>query len=114
MVKGDAIALQQVLLNLASNGLDAMTANHSAGCLTIRTEGVSNGSHATVWVDDDGPGVSDELRERLFQPFFTTKHSGLGMGLSICQSILDSLGGRIDVKNRDGRGASFSVTLPRA
>jgi len=67
-----------------------------------------------VWVDDDGPGVSDELRERLFQPFYTTKHSGLGMGLSICQSILDSLGGRIDVKNRDGRGASFSVTLPRA
>jgi C4-dicarboxylate-specific signal transduction histidine kinase len=113
MVKGDSIALQQVLLNLASNGLDAMSGNNGSGCLTIRTEGESNGTTATVWVDDEGPGVSDELRERLFQPFFTTKGTGLGMGLSICQSILESLGGRIDVQNRDGKGASFSVTLPR-
>ena len=114
MVKGDAIALQQVLLNLASNGLDAMSGNGGGGCLTIRTVGESNGSAATVWVDDEGPGVSNELRETLFQPFFTTKSTGLGMGLSICRTILDSLGGQIEVMNRNGKGASFAVTLPRA
>ena len=114
MVKGDPIALQQVLLNLASNGLDAMTGTGGDGCLTIRTAGELDGSTATVWVDDEGSGVSDELRDKLFQPFFTTKRTGLGMGLSICQSILDSMGGRIEVKNRDGKGASFSVTLPSA
>ena len=114
MVKGDPIALQQVLLNLASNGLDAMTGTGGGGCLTIRTAGELDGSTATVWVDDEGSGVGDELRDKLFQPFFTTKRTGLGMGLSICQSILDSLGGRIEVKNRDGKGASFSVTLPSA
>jgi len=114
MVQGDAIALQQVLLNLASNGLDAMTGTDGARCLTIRTSGESNGKTASVWVDDEGLGVSREMADKLFQPFFTTKHAGLGMGLAICQSILDSLGGRIDVKNRDRRGASFSVTLPRA
>jgi signal transduction histidine kinase len=114
MVKGDPIALQQVLLNLASNGLDAMTGSEGTRCLTIRTLGGSNGKTATVWVDDEGPGVSHESLDKLFQPFFTTKRMGLGMGLSICQSIVDSLGGHIDVKNRGGRGASFSVTLPAA
>jgi C4-dicarboxylate-specific signal transduction histidine kinase len=114
MVKGDPIALQQVLLNLASNGLDAMTNAESGRRLTIRTVGGANGTTGTVWVEDEGPGVSVEVREKLFQPFFTTKQTGLGMGLSICHSILDSLGGQIDVQNRDGKGASFSVTLPRA
>ena len=56
---------------------------------------------------DNGPGVSADVRDKLFQPFFTTKRTGLGMGLSICQSILESLGGRIDLKNHDGKGAAF-------
>ena len=68
----------------------------------------------TIWVIDNSPGVSPEVGGKLFQPFFTTKRSGLGMGLSICQSILDSLGGRIERKNHDGSGAVFSVALPLA
>jgi C4-dicarboxylate-specific signal transduction histidine kinase len=112
MVKGDQVGLEQVVLNLASNGLDAMTDTIAERCLTIRTEVEANAG--VIWVIDDGPGVSPELREKLFQPFFTTKHTGLGMGLSICQSILESLGGRIDMKNHDGKGAAFFVTLPLA
>ncbi|MGA9565775.1 MAG: ATP-binding protein, partial [Candidatus Korobacteraceae bacterium] len=81
-------------------------------CLTIRTEVEANAG--MIWVIDNGPGVSPELRDKLFQPFFTTKHTGLGMGLSICQSILESLGGRIDLKNHNGRGAEFCVALPLA
>ena len=112
MVKGDQVGLQQVVLNLASNGLDAMTDTMAERCLTIRTEVEANAG--MIWVIDNGPGVSPELRDKLFQPFFTTKHTGLGMGLSICQSILESLGGRIDLKNHNGRGAEFCVALPLA
>jgi C4-dicarboxylate-specific signal transduction histidine kinase len=112
MVKGDQVGLQQVVLNLASNGLDAMTDAMAERCLTIRTE--VEATTGMIWVIDNGPGVSADLRDKLFQPFFTTKHTGLGMGLSICQSILDSLGGRIELKNHDGNGAAFSVALPLA
>jgi C4-dicarboxylate-specific signal transduction histidine kinase len=112
MVKGDHVGLQQVVLNLASNGLDAMTDITVERCLTIRTEVEANAG--VIWVIDNGPGVSPELRDKLFQPFFTTKRTGLGMGLSICQSILESLGGRIDLKNHNGKGAAFSVALPLA
>lgn len=114
LVKGDEVALQQVVLNLASNGLDAMCDTRGERCLTIRTAGPSGNSHGTITVEDDGPGVSAELRDQLFQPFFTTKSSGLGMGLSICQSILESLGGRIEVMSGNGRGAAFVVELPLA
>ena len=112
MVKGDQIGLQQVVLNLASNGLDAMTDATNERYLTIRTEVEANSG--MIWVIDNGPGVSAAVRDKLFQPFFTTKHTGLGMGLSICQSILESLGGRIDLENHEDKGAAFFVTLPLA
>jgi C4-dicarboxylate-specific signal transduction histidine kinase len=112
VVKGDQVGLQQVVLNLAGNGLDAMTETSADRCLTIRTAVAP--SVGTICVIDNGPGVSPELRDKLFQPFFTTKRTGLGMGLSICQSILESLGGRIELTNQNGRGAVFSVSLPLA
>ncbi len=112
MVRGDQVGLQQVVLNLASNGLDAMTDTMAERCLTIRTE--VEATTGMISVIDNGPGVSADLRDKLFQPFFTTKHTGLGMGLSICQSILESLGGRIELKNHDGKGAAFLVALPLA
>jgi len=68
----------------------------------------------TIRVEDSGPGVNAEVRERLFQPFFTTKTTGLGMGLSICQSIVESLGGRIELNDHSGSGAIFVVELPLA
>lgn len=112
MVKGDQVGLQQVVLNLASNGLDAMAGTSPERCLSIRTAIELNAG--TISVVDNGPGVSLEVRDKLFHPFFTTKRTGLGMGLSICQSILESLGGRIELENHDGKGAAFLVALPLA
>jgi C4-dicarboxylate-specific signal transduction histidine kinase len=114
MVKGDQIALQQVVLNLAGNGLDAMMDSTEERRLTLRTTIEQVARVGAIWVEDSGPGVSAEVREKLFQPFFTTKTTGLGMGLSICQSILESLGGRIDLKDPAGKGAVFFVELPLA
>ena len=114
MVKGDQIALQQVVLNLAGNGLDAMMETTAERRLTLRTTIQQVARVGAIWVEDSGPGVSAEVREKLFQPFFTTKTTGLGMGLSICQSIVESLNGRIDLKNRPGKGAAFFVELPLA
>ena len=112
MVKGDQVGLQQVVLNLASNGLDAMAIASGGGHLAIRT--AVEPSAGKIWVIDDGPGVSAEVRDKLFQPFFTTKTTGLGMGLSICHSIVESLGGRINLADADGKGAAFVVELPLA
>jgi len=114
MVTGDHVALQQVVLNLASNGLDAMTDTPTERRLSIRTSVELGASVGTIWVEDTGPGVRAEMRAKLFQPFFTTKATGLGMGLSICQSIVESLGGRINLKDQPGKGAIFYVELPLA
>jgi C4-dicarboxylate-specific signal transduction histidine kinase len=113
-VQGDKIALQQVVLNLASNGLDAMLDTTAERRLILRTKIEQVAGVGAIWVEDNGPGVSAEVREKLFQPFFTTKTAGLGMGLSICESIVVSLSGRIDLKNRPGQGAAFFVELPLA
>jgi C4-dicarboxylate-specific signal transduction histidine kinase len=112
VVKGDHVALQQVVLNLASNGLDAMMGTTAGQVLTLRTSIEPGATVGTIWVEDSGPGVSAEVRDKLFHPFFSTKESGLGMGLSICRSIIESLGGRIDIKDHAGRGAKFFVDLP--
>ncbi len=63
-------------------------------------------------MEDQGPGVPDGLKAKLFQPFFTTKSEGLGMGLAICHTILETLGGSIELQNRPERGATFQVVLP--
>jgi C4-dicarboxylate-specific signal transduction histidine kinase len=99
---------------LASNGLDAMMNTAAERRLTLRTTIEPDASVATIWVEDSGPGVSADVRGKLFQPFFTTKTTGLGMGLSICQSIVESLGGRINLADGSGKGATFSVELPLA
>jgi C4-dicarboxylate-specific signal transduction histidine kinase len=82
--------------------------------LTLRTTIEPGASVGAIWVEDSGPGVSAEVREKLFHPFFTTKTSGLGMGLSISHSIVESLSGRIALKDRPGKGAAFFVELPLA
>ena len=114
MVAGDHVALQQVVLNLASNGLDAMTDTPTERRLSIRTSVEPGTSVGIIWVEDSGPGVSADVREKIFQPFFTTKTTGLGMGLSICQSIVESLGGQIKLADGSGKGAVFFVELPLA
>jgi len=113
-VVADRTQLQQVLVNLAVNAIQAMA---NAGCepreLSLRSEPTAGG--VRVLVSDSGPGVADEDLPRLFQSFFSTKDGGMGMGLPICRSILESHGGAIEARNNPGgRGACFAFTLPAA
>ncbi len=108
---GDRVQLQQVLLNLILNGCDAMAETPPAGrTLTVAT--ARDGAMVRVSVSDRGCGLVGGDTERIFQPFFTTKSHGLGMGLAICRSIVAAHGGRIWAEPNPDRGAVFHVTLP--
>ena len=112
-VTGDRVQLQQVIVNLAVNAIQAMAlAESPRRKLVIHTIAIPDNSVSIV-VEDTGPGISEELLGRLFESFFTTKSTGLGIGLTICRSIIEAHGGRIAVRNRtDHSGAQFSIVLP--
>ena len=111
LVQGDRIQLQQVLLNLISNSLEAMEGNDAGRELLIRTSRKDAGT-VMVEVRDAGCGISEENMKKLFVHFFTNKPDGLGMGLSISRSIVEAHGGRLNVKNNSGLGATFYFTIP--
>jgi PAS domain S-box-containing protein len=111
-VEGDRVQLQQVILNLVLNAAEAMTAvDKGARDLLISSE-QSRTNGILVTVRDSGPGIDPKHIERVFDAFFTTKPSGMGMGLSICRSIIDAHGGRLWADANDPRGAAFQFTLP--
>jgi signal transduction histidine kinase len=111
---GDRIQLQQVLVNLLVNAMQAMNgAPPEQRELLIRLYQESNGE-LVVAIRDSGTGVRTEDAERLFEPFFTTKAAGMGMGLAICRSIIESHGGRAWATNNTDHGATFHFTLPPA
>src|SRR6267154_2383289 len=112
LIRGDRIQLQQIVLNLIMNAVEAMSdASKGSRDLLISTaEDVSNG--VLVAVRDSGPGLNPESLERLFDPFYTTKPGGMGMGLSICRSIVEGHGGRIWAAANVPQGASFHFSLP--
>jgi two-component system, LuxR family, sensor kinase FixL len=111
-IEGDPVQLQQVLLNLTINAFDAMRDTPlSRRKVVIATEGDADGT-THVSVRDYGVGIPEEARERLFDHFFTTKAKGLGIGLAIVRSIVQSHGGTIMAENADGGGARFYFTLP--
>jgi len=114
LIQGDRIQLQQVILNLFVNAIEAMKGvSEETRELLISTE--EDGSDGVrVAVRDSGPGLSPESLERLFDPFYTTKPSGMGMGLSICRSIIDAHGGRVWAGANAPKGAVFQFTLPAA
>ena len=113
-VRGDRVQLQQVVLNLILNAVEAMSSvEEGARELSISTE-QSQTSGVLVAVRDSGPGIDPEHLERVFKPFYTTKTSGIGMGLSICRSIIDAHGGRLWAEANQPRGAVFQFTLPAA
>lgn len=112
-VAADRTQLQQVVVNLAVNAIQAMThAGASSRKLHIASTAIEGA--VRVSVSDTGPGIAESSAGRLFESFFTTKASGMGMGLPICRSILESHGGAISVSNHAEGGASFVFTLPAA
>jgi signal transduction histidine kinase len=112
-IQGDRVQLQQVVLNLVLNAVEAMgSVQEGVRELSISTEQDQTG--VLVSVRDSGPGVNPTHLERIFEAFYTTKSSGVGMGLSICWSIVDAHGGRLWAEANEPRGALFQFTLPGA
>jgi C4-dicarboxylate-specific signal transduction histidine kinase len=110
-VMADRVQLQQVLMNLMLNGIDAMRDADGVRELAIKSQRAEN-DHVLVCVSDTGLGLPLEQTDQLFHAFFTTKPHGTGMGLSISRSIVESHGGRLWAGHNSPRGASFSFTLP--
>jgi len=111
LILGDRIQLQQVLLNLVVNGIEAMEDTPTENrIITIRTSRVEN--FAELSVSDRGPGIPEGKLKEVFEPFYTSKAEGIGMGLSIARTIIEAHHGLISAKNRDHGGASFRIRLP--
>jgi two-component system sensor kinase FixL len=108
----DRIQIQQVVVNLLRNAIEAMS-DSPARSLTISTAAGPDG-FVTISVEDTGSGIRDEIAPQLFQPFITSKETGMGIGLSICRTIVEAHDGRIWFEARPGGGTSFSFTLPTA
>ena len=112
-VQGDRVQLQQVMLNLIVNAIQAMSGiGEGARELQISIDAVPSEGGVRVGVRDTGPGLSPESLSRLFEPFYTTKPEGMGMGLSICRSIIEAHGGRLWAIPCEPRGALFQFTIP--
>jgi signal transduction histidine kinase len=112
-ILGDRIQLQQVILNLAVNGMDAMKDTPDENrIISIRTSRVEK--FAELSVSDGGPGIPEDKLKEVFEPFVTSKAEGMGMGLSIARTIIEAHHGQIWAKNRDHGGASFRIRLPLA
>jgi PAS domain S-box-containing protein len=113
-VTGDRVQLQQVILNLILNAVAAMrTLDAASRSLVVKTERYQDKS-VRVSVRDSGTGIDEAHKAHIFEPFYTTKPSGIGMGLAISQRIIDAFGGSISAENNPDRGATFSFTVPAA
>jgi two-component system sensor kinase FixL len=108
----DRVQIQQVLVNLIRNAVDAMMVSERR-LLTISSRPAPD-EMVEIAVSDTGPGIDPSLKESLFQPFHTTKANGMGVGLSICRSIVEAHGGRIVAEANDGGGAVLRFTVPSA
>jgi C4-dicarboxylate-specific signal transduction histidine kinase len=114
LIQGDRVQLQQVLVNLIMNAVEAMgSVNHGSRKLLIGT-GADEAGRVRISVQDSGPGLNPQIFDRVFDPFYTTKADGMGMGLSICRSIIEAHDGRIWASAMPGSGSTFNVSLPGA
>ena len=113
-VQGDREQLVQAALAIALNGLDAIEGAQERGKLQLAVEAERRGSHSfhVLSIDNDGPAIPEDLLERIFDPFVTTRERGSGLGLSIAARIVDAHGGWIAVANRPQGGVSFRIWLP--
>jgi signal transduction histidine kinase len=113
-VLADSIQIQQVLLNLVRNAVEAIVAGDSAE-REVRIETARDEpGYVAIRVVDTGPGLAPEALARAFEPFYTTKSDGIGIGLALSRSIVDAHGGRLWATSTPGRGATFHLTLPIA
>jgi signal transduction histidine kinase len=113
-VLADRVQLQQVLLNLVTNAIEALRTSQAwPRSLSIKAA-ASEGKRLSVNVEDSGPGIEAKDRDRIFEPFFTTKSGGMGLGLSICRSIIEAHGGTLEVSPRAPHGTVFAMVLPVA
>jgi len=106
-IRADADHLQQVFVNLITNAVQAMP---EGGVLSVRTR--KDGADVVIWVADTGAGIPEEAMPNLFQPFFTTKEKGIGLGLSVTRSLVEGHRGTINVESHVGQGTTFTVRLP--
>jgi len=111
-IMGDSVQLQQVVLNLIMNAIDA-TADVPDEPRRITISSRATASHVQILVRDTGKGLSDEAKQRLFEPFFTSKQNGLGMGLTISQDIIHHHGGSLSAEANFPRGTCLTCELPR-
>ena len=114
LVAGDRIQIQQVILNLILNSTEAlMNMKKQARSITVRTH-QQDTQTVTLSVKDNGQGIEAKAMPHLFEPFYTTKQEGLGMGLAICRSIVETHGGHLWAENNPDGGATFYFTIPIA
>ena len=111
-IDADPEQLKEVFVNLVVNACEAM---ERGGSIVIQEEVAQNhsgGVMAVIRVSDNGPGIDESIREKVFQPFFTTKEEGTGLGMSIVARIVEEHGGAIDIESNQDGGATFIITLP--
>jgi signal transduction histidine kinase len=113
-VSGDRIQLQQVILNLVMNGIDSIAGSQNGERKIIGCTALVDATTAEVTIEDSGPGIPPDKAEQIFEPFFTSKAGGMGMGLPIARTIVESHRGRIWAENRRGGGAIFRFSVPVA
>ena len=112
LIQGDRVQLQQVILNLIVNAVQAMSGVSEGSRELLISTGAAESDDVLVAVRDTGPGLPPSSAERLFDAFYTTKPDGMGMGLSICRSIIEAHGGRMWASANLPRGAIFQFTAP--
>jgi PAS domain S-box-containing protein len=112
-VSGDRVELQQVVLNLVMNAIEAMSDVTNRGRDLVLTTRNLDADQVQVTIEDSGPGIDPTVLDKIFDPFYTTKSGGMGMGLSISRSILQAHGGRLWATRKDGLGTIFHFTFPK-
>ena len=109
LIMADPMEMQQVFLNLLINAVQAMPAG---GTLTVRTFENPSAKEIQIEIVDTGKGINDEIREKIFQPFFTTKNKGTGLGLAISKQFIEMHGGTISAEDNPEGGTIFRIILP--